>query len=161
MPEDLQPDRRSRRHSQEKMERVAFRLKRDDDGYPPADWEHLWARPVGDSMFKLDNTPFFARGVSYGDIVLVELREGMHVFDRVVRPSGHSTLRVILFKPELVDDLRSQLRALGSQTELSHIPGLIAVDVPPSVDLARVKALLAAGEAAGDWEYEEAAVRRV
>ena len=139
--------------------KVAFALTRDEDGYPPADWEHLWGRRVGDSLFELDNTPFFARGVSYHDVVLVDRREGLNVFREVVRKSGHSTLRVMLFEEKLTDELRSRLADLGCATELSHIPGLIAVDIPPSVELSQVRAILEEGERSGYWEYEEAAIR--
>lgn len=139
--------------------KVAFRLVRDEDGYPPADWEHLWAHSLGESLFVLDNTPFFARGASVGDVVLAEQSEGLNQFRRVVRPSLHSTLRVILFRQELADELRSQLRQLGCKSEQSHLPGLIAVDVPEPSLLGPVRDLLESGEVAGDWTYEEAAIR--
>jgi len=141
------------------MGKVAFHLAQDEDGYPPAEWEHLWGRRVGDSLYALDNTPFFARGVSFGDVVLVENRDGLNVFLEVVRPSGHSTIRVILFDQAHAQDIRKRLRDLACASELSHIPGLIAVDVPPTADLASVRRLLNSGEQSGQWEYEEAAVR--
>ena len=75
-------------------------------------------------------------------------------------PSRHSTLRVILFDERMVADLRTQLRNVGCATELGHVPGLLAVDVPPEVSLQAVRDLLDDGEHAGHWEYEEAAVRQ-
>jgi hypothetical protein len=45
---------------------------------------------------------------------------------------------------------------LGCLIERSHIPGLIALDVPPSTPWAEVKRLLAEGEAKERWGYEEA-----
>ena len=141
------------------MGKVAFPLTRDEDGYPPADWEHLWGRRLEESLYALDNTPFFARGVSFGDVVRVERRDGLNIYREVVQPSGHSTLRVILFEQAQAEVLRHRLRGLLCATEQSHIPGLVAVDVPPSADLTEVRRFLDEGEQAGLWEYEEAAVR--
>ena len=138
--------------------RVAFPLTRDAEGYPPADWEHLWAEPVGEMLFTLDSIPFFVRGVSVGDTVRAEWRDGMLVFRDVVDFAGHSTLRVVLFDMALRDALRHDLSGMGCETELSHSPALIAVDVPPSASLAALREFLASGEAAGSWEYEEGAV---
>lgn len=157
MSEELHTARRTST-APDSSSRVAFPLKRDEEGYPPADWEHLWARPIGDSLFEIDNTPFFARGVSFRDVVLAERQGGLNVFREVVRRSGHRTLRAILFDQTLTSALREQLRMVGCETELSHIPGLIAIDAPPSVALSRVRGLLDEGENAGHWEYEEAAV---
>src|SRR5262249_4817112 len=58
--------------------------------------ESLWAKPLGDDLYQLDNVPFHAYGLNYGDVVRAtedspelkpEIRE-------VVRPSGHQTIRV-------------------------------------------------------------------
>ena len=122
--------------------KVAFPLAQDEDGYPPVNWEHLWARRVGDSLFELDNTPFFARGVSYRDLVRAEEAEGMNVFRELVRPSGHSTIRVILFDQGLTGGLRRSLHDLGCASEAGHVPDLIAIDVPPTVNLTDVRKLL-------------------
>ncbi len=158
MSEDLHREQRTSTAPDANISRVAFSLIRDEEGYPPADWEHLWARPIGDSLFEIDNTPFFARGVSFRDVVFAERQGRLNVFREVVRRSGHRTLRAILFDQTLTSELREQLRMVGCETELSHIPGLIAIDVPPSVELSCVRELLDDGENAGHWEYEEAAV---
>lgn len=139
------------------LEKVAFRLTPDEDGFPPADWEHLWADSVGENQFRLDNTPFFAYGVSYGDIVST-VREGeLNVFETVVRPGGHSTVRVILMDKESTDDLFARVSEMGCQVETSHIPGYLAVDVPPLPLEPGLRHYLDEGEAAGLWEYEVSA----
>lgn len=139
--------------------RVAFRLIPDEDGYPPADWEHLWAIRRPDGNFQLDNTPFFAQGVSLGDVVATVPDEGMNVFHAVVERSGHSTIRVILFDESQVESLRSALRQRGCPSELSHVPGLVAIDIPPTVTLSDIRQYLDAGVADGLWDYEEASIR--
>ncbi|WP_375772541.1 DUF4265 domain-containing protein [Archangium gephyra] len=45
---------------------------------------------------------------------------------------------------------------LGCLSERSQIPGLIALDVPPSIRWREVKRLLVEGEAEERWDYEEA-----
>jgi len=152
----------------EDLVKVIFDLERDEDGYPPADYEHLWARPLGDNLYELDNTPFFVRGVSTSDVVVAEPDTDNNLrFKAVKTPSQHTTLRVIVFREtsdaraieERVRDLRTQLTNLGCSSELSHLPGLIAVDVPPEVSVESVTDVLAEGEARDLWEYEEAALR--
>lgn len=142
-----------------KYERVFFRLDKDEDGYPPDDWETVWAYEVEDGLYSLDNVPFFARGVSWGDVVSVE-REGDELhFKEVVRPSAHSVLRVIVFDQSEVDGLHEELKRMSCDTEQSHLPSLLSVDVPPTADLKEVRAFLDKGEADGRWEYEIASIR--
>lgn len=143
----------------EEQAKIAFRLVRDEDGYPPADWEHLWARAVGADLYLIDNTPFFVYGISFGDTVKAEPESGLLVYKQTVKRSLHSTLRVMVFREDQVDQLREMLASLGCPTELSHIRGLVAVDVPPAVSFPLVRALLGEGEERGDWEYEESALR--
>ena len=146
--------------SQRQQVKVSFRLERDKDGYPPADWEDLWAEQVSDDTCRLNNVPFFARGVACGDLVRVEHSRGRLNYRQVVETQGNSTLRVIVFDSEAVPSLRSRLTDLGCSTEQSHVEGLISVDVPKSADLKSVVAMLAQGETEGSWEYEEAALRQ-
>jgi len=151
-------------NEKQEMVKVGFKLDREKDDYPPADWEWMWARPVSDSTFKIDNTPFFAKGVSAGDIVTAEQTSGGLVFKDLVQPSGHSTVRVVVFRGDrndaevqaLVGHVRESLKSLGCSTELSHIPNLFSVDIPPGVDYSSVSALLSRKEGDGILEYEEA-----
>lgn len=146
--------------------RITFPLERDEDGYPPADNEVLWATRTGPGTFRLDNIPFYARGLSSGDVVAAEESErGPLRFKAVVEPSMHSTIRVVLAKncsdcrpiEERMSDLRGKLTALGCNTEANY-PGFFAVDVPPSVKLSEVREILSPGCEAGLWDYEEAAL---
>ncbi|NMO14677.1 DUF4265 domain-containing protein [Pyxidicoccus fallax] len=136
--------------------KVIFKLEKDEDDYPPADYEGLWARPLGAGLFQLDNVPFFARGVAYGDVVSASSVEQELRFQEVVRPSGHSTLRLIVHDEEDVPAVKALLEKLGCSIERSHIPGLISVDVPPQVSMAALKPVLDEGEAQERWGYEEA-----
>jgi len=145
--------------STKEAHKVSFLLEQDEEGYPPAQWEHLWASSAGPNRFVLDNTPFFVRGVSLGDLVLTEERDGLNLFRALVVPSGHSTLRVVLFDQGLRDRLRDALREQGCASELSHLPNLLSIDVPPEIEIDPVLHMLRRGHHEGRWDYEEAAVR--
>ena len=136
--------------------KVAFKLTRDEEGWPPADWETVWAIPRGPGQFELDNIPFFAQGVSSGDVIAAHTEDGELRFDEVVAPGGHSTVRVILYDVTRKEEMRELLKNLGAPTEGSHLPSLFAVDVPPAVDYERVIALL--DEHSDVLEYEESAI---
>ena len=146
------------------MVKIGFRLERDEDDYPPADWEWMWASGVGGFAFKIDRIPFFAKGIGCGDIVEAEETKDGLIFKRLIEPSGHSTVRVVIFRNGRNDEqsgaevggLREALRTMGCSTELSHIPNLITIDIPPEVDYQSVKTLLSEKEHDGFLEYEEA-----
>ncbi|MFL6603252.1 MAG: DUF4265 domain-containing protein [Steroidobacteraceae bacterium] len=138
--------------------KISFRLERDSDGYPPADWEHVWAKHAGDDLYEIDNIPFFAKSIALGDRVRARQVGSELTFMELVEPSGHSTLRVLMQDPSVTQGIRDELRGLGCESELSHIQGLISVDVPPNVEYSIVRALLDRREKTGVLEYEEAAL---
>jgi len=76
--------------------KVLFDLEQDEDGYPPAAAETLWAVRVGDRLFQIDNIPFFVRGIAVNDIVSATPEEGVFRYKEVVQPSGHGTIRLIV-----------------------------------------------------------------
>src|SRR5688572_8390613 len=57
--------------------------------------EWLWAFPTGDGSYRIDNIPFFAYDINYGDIVRCEPDpDGKLMLSEVVEPSGHLTFRL-------------------------------------------------------------------
>jgi|HubBroStandDraft_6_1064221.scaffolds.fasta_scaffold670914_2 hypothetical protein len=165
-PLDLPPSFERRPASPGKShERVSFDLLQDDQGYPPANSETMWALPLGGSQFCLDNIPFFVCGVSFFDII--EARQdanGHFKYVGLLQAGGHSTLRVILCDQpadprslqERAQELCNKVRQIGCSSEISHIAGLISVDVPPDVALAEVRSILNLGQNQRLWDYEEA-----
>ncbi|HMS08530.1 MAG TPA: DUF4265 domain-containing protein [Pyrinomonadaceae bacterium] len=142
-----------------KQYKVLFRLEQDEDGYPPNEWESLWATRDIRGFFIIDNIPFFVNGISCGDTVVAIERDGIYYFESIEKESGNSVLRVIVFEQKDVSDLRENLRGLGCESEQSHIPQLISIEVPESVSLDDVLAYLDEGESDGRWEYETASLR--
>lgn len=131
----------------------------------PREWhghssESLWAHPLPKSRYRLCNTPFFAKGVSFEDVVLVKKIDGMNWFLKIDAESGHSTYRLILEKPinsEGFAQFWTLLQKQGCSYESGDIGMLLilAVDVPPKADINKVFNLLEAGEQAAIWDFEE------
>jgi Domain of unknown function (DUF4265) len=145
--------------------KVHFDLVQDNQGYPPATSESIWAVPLGQARFHLDNIPFFVCGVSCFDIISARTEaNGLLKFDQLVNEGGHSTIRVLFYDnpsdPRSLtgraSELRNRFRELGCSSEQSHIPGLISIDIPPEVDITEPKLILDAGERDQNWSYEEA-----
>lgn len=149
-----------RAQSSEKQERkVIFRLEKDEDDYPPNDYEGLWATPVENGHYSVDNIPFFVRDISPGDIISIKDEEGKLFFDSVVAASTSSVIRVIVYDEGNVPMLRDSLHNLGCETEQSHIANLISVEIGQEVDFDTVTHFLNEGENRDEWEYETASIR--
>ena len=137
------------------MVKVVFALERDEHGWPPTSAESLWADDLGDGRYRLDNVPWFAHGVSDGDVVEAEERDGQLWFTRVVEHSGRSTFRVAVVEEDDVQHVRREFRDRGIGSELDGELSLIALDVPPGFDLAALQEVLEQGKADGRWDWEE------
>ncbi len=85
--------------------------------------------------------------------------QGLLKFKEVVKPSGHSTLRLIVYDEAEVSSVLEQFGKLGCTNEKSHISGLIALDVPPSVSLEALRQVLDSGMAQGRWDCGVSAKR--
>ena len=115
--------------------------------------ETLWALNLGEGRYQLDNTPWFAYGVSWQDVVeaVPEAEGGFPVFRRVVQKSGHRTLRTAL--PESATEaFLEEIKGLGCSFEGANRE-FIAIDVPPAVELQRVTDFLEEKEV--EWEYAD------
>lgn len=72
--------------------KVWFKL---EDAWHDSATESLWASNLGDGLYRLENSPFYAFGVSFLDTVTAIERYGRLWFDKVVLRGGHSTYRII------------------------------------------------------------------
>ncbi len=122
--------------------------------------ETMWATPLEDGTYEVDNSPFDVYEISYRDVVAARSEAGMLHFERVVKRGGHSTYRVKL-KPGAGHDhfmkYWPELALLGCTFEgASGHRRLYAIDVPQTSIVARVYACLEKLEKAGVWEFEEA-----
>ncbi|MBE3015004.1 DUF4265 domain-containing protein [Microbispora sp. NEAU-D428] len=148
---------------EENYVKVVFCLEQDEDGWPPAGSEALWAESTEDPhVVKLANTPFFALGVAWGDEVSVRKdSDGPWFYAGLVRESGHSAVRIIVNDRDRVGEFQDKLTEFGCAWEgISEFPGMIAVNVPPEVSYRTVRAWLDESEYLDLLDFEEGAVSR-
>jgi hypothetical protein len=101
--------------------------------------------------------PFYAPGVSYGDVVNAHHSSGQLAVTGVSARSGHSTYRVILndgITEEEFETAWLPMAKLGCTYERAT-PHLFGIDVPPATNVAQAYELLTAGQARGVWDFEE------
>jgi Domain of unknown function (DUF4265) len=117
--------------------------------------ETVWAESADGEHFVVLNTPFYAKGLSFEDVIAAHLTPDGHVFDGVLARGGHSTYRIVPSRStaDLAEAL-SALEALGCTWEEGPA-GMVALDVPPAVDIRDAYELLQAGLDLGRWDFEE------
>ena len=142
--------------------RVRFALERDEDGWPPAVSEGLWAEPLGGDNYRIENSPWYVNDLAAGDVVRATSDEGELWAVERVHASGRMTVRVIPLgpgEPEVkVQRVLELVQPLGVRTEGSLPQTIIALDIGPEIDLPELKRVLVAGEQSGTLSYDEGAV---
>lgn len=143
-------------------EHVRIRFELNPDDWHKSSAEGLWAKPLAIAgrqlSFELDNSPFFAKGVSYRDVVSAVEREGAYEFAGVISRSGHSTYRLAIEQEDnAFREWWTRLNDLGCTGERGECQGmkLFAVDVPPTSDIDAVHEILLEGKQLGIWHCEE------
>ena len=120
--------------------------------------ETLWAIPVEPNLYRLDNSPFFAYGVSWQDTVEARVgSDNVLEFVRCSKKSGNRTLRVIFqdykFADPETEEVLAGLRHLGCSYEGMQ-PRLISINVPPDANLSHVTDFLKR-QSGLQWEYAD------
>lgn len=135
--------------------KVLFRIPNEDGS---AEGETLWATHLDGDKYKLDNSPFYAYGVSWEDVVLAPFseEEQFPTFLEVVEKSGNRTVRVI-FDPPVEDGNQSDqilkgLVELGCDYEGANRK-YITVNIPPNINLESVRNYLIEHNAT--WEHAD------
>jgi hypothetical protein len=143
--------------------KVRFALE-PDDGWPPVGSEGMWAQPLGNGRFRIDNTPWFVRDLASGDVVEATFdSDGVLWAGARIEFSGRLTVRVIPFRAgPLGGDLQAVLDAfaeLGVSGE-GALPAyaIVALDIPPDSDHGAIIDLLLRGQDDGSWDFEEGCV---
>jgi hypothetical protein len=131
---------------------VWFRIEKDEDGYPKSqDWEQLWCDRT-ENGFRIDNIPFFVKGIAVGDIISTrETENATYEFDRVLARGGHDTYRIWLSEEmkDCADLVMKELENSGCQAEIT-LGRMIAVDVPPD-KIITVRDRLWKGQEEKEW----------
>jgi hypothetical protein len=125
--------------------------------------ESLWARPLGDELYELRSSPWYAFDLHFADVVRAVSDgpdEMLRILD-VVRRSGHKTLRVLfpldLAEAEKLEMLQSLHRWRGFHENCDG--RLYAIDVEPDGNYRAVCDQLEEWEKAGRLVYEPGTTR--
>jgi hypothetical protein len=126
---------------------------------PHGEIETLWATGVAPNQYELDNLPWYAYGVSAGDVVEAQPdAAGQLRMTRIVRKSGNRTIRVILaVTPDGQPTFESQQTLAGILERGCGYEGrnkiLFAVNIPAPVNLAGIAQYLT--DSGFRWEYAD------
>ena len=145
-------------HDWNELPDVYVRLPKDDEGYPPKDWEQLKAEPTDVAgVYRLRNTPFYARGLATGDEVATGTSsEGYYpVIQSVVRRSGYSTIRLLISGDENRRALIDYFVAHGCSLEFCReVKSLVAIAIPKTF-LDEVACYILSEKEKGRWGAED------
>ena len=97
--------------------------------------EVVWADPLAGSLFKLRNTPVYATGYSFGDVVDTETRDDRVYVTHAVERSGHSGFRIYALDGQECARATAILQEFGGVIFGSNLPTLFAVHIPRDVPL--------------------------
>lgn len=100
--------------------------------------ESIWATPLGNDLYRIENVPFYAYGLNFLDVVYATPDSGDTIPEirKVVNPSGHRTYR-ILFSKDTAREKQKELLDSLTKYEASYERAdstLVAVDIKPSGD---------------------------
>jgi hypothetical protein len=131
-----------------------------EDPAAPAFVEFLWGEPLEDGSFRIVSAPYYAKGIAYGDVVQVGEEPELH-FVRVLRPSGHSNLRVYLEPQVDAQKFLQRLEDIGCKVSPSEREQFYTVDVPEDVDITGVLDILSEGQDTGQCDWMDGSISQV
>lgn len=139
--------------------KVIFPIEKDEDGYPPVEYEGVWAQKISSSIYKIDNIPFFTYDACVDDEIAVVKKGDEYWFERNVKPSENSLLRIIYYSRADHQSVRDSLSAIGCDSERLGDLKIISVNVPDAKKLEEAREILDRLEDQELITYEEAILR--
>jgi hypothetical protein len=142
--------------------RVRFVLEQDDEGWPPAASEDIWAVPISPEVARVDSIPWFVQNIALDDLIGVRsVGEGRATYAEKLRWSGNCTIRIVPLADGPAAGIRELVDLLSPynvEIEIVEQFGIVAANVRSSVNVVALKKLLDQGERRGIWSYEEGCV---
>jgi hypothetical protein len=125
--------------------------------------ESLWATPLGNDLYRIENVPFFAYGLNFLDVVLAtaDSEELKPEVRKVISASGHRTYRV-MFPAEVNREKQIELLETLEQYEASFERAdgnNVAIDIKPTGDHISIYDLLDSYEEKGLLSFETCEAR--
>jgi hypothetical protein len=137
--------------------KVHFELAEPDSGISG---ESLWAAPLGENLYELQNSPWHVRNVNWLDVVEAIQRNDNEwpEFVRVHKRGGHRTIHLYILKAgkHLRQEILDECNRLGSTFE-NRDHSVHALDFPPGSDVAPAIEYLESLKAReiADWRINE------
>lgn len=125
--------------------------------------ESMWAKPLGNDLYEIQNIPFYAYGLNCLDIVKVDSTDKTKkpLVLEVVEPSGFKTLRIAFFEgfnEEAQSGLFNELKQFKVEVERDH-ESYVALSIEPEGDYDAVYDKLLRLEKTGVLEFETCETR--
>lgn len=139
--------------------KVVFRLEPDGGGFPPVSFESLISTELSDGEFRLENSPFFVREISYGCVVHATplAEQGCYEFERVVALSDFTSISIILLDRAVDDVLKNLFKARDCIVEYGEFGKLrmFAVAIPSAGNYPDIRERLVSLEESGQLSFAE------
>jgi len=104
--------------------------------------ELVWAELLDNGFYKVDNIPFYAPNVAYGDIISVEKEDDKFYFEDLIEASGNSTVQIVFFDKSKEKEIMHNLDILGCSWEGIEGGGYCALDIPLEIDYKNIQFFL-------------------
>ena len=138
--------------------KIKFPLEQDESGYPPESSEAMWAIPLGEGRYAIDNIPFYAKLVSDGDIVSASVIDGELIFEKILELSRNCTIRIVTLDDSDGSEVRKALEAIGCKIEGSGTYGFFSTSFDKGL-YPRVIDMVTELYERGVIDYEESSLR--
>jgi hypothetical protein len=143
------------------MEKVLFALD-IENGWPPVGTEGVWCERIGEN-YHLKNVPFFIPGIAAEDVFKAEPDPvNDHIFEfEIINESGHSVVWMMNNIDLDVSEFIEKLKKLGCCYEGFPRYSLAAIDVPPTINVDALNAVIDSYEEKGlefafpVWRFNE------
>lgn len=103
--------------------------------------ESVWALKE-ENGYRIKNIPFFAPNIAFDDIISIENDNGKLFFDDIIEESGNSTLQLIIYNENDIEEVTKKITSFHCGWEGSHLKGYISVNVPKEISYLPVKTFL-------------------
>ncbi|MBI6563547.1 DUF4265 domain-containing protein [Pseudomonas synxantha] len=141
------------------FKKLIFETIKDQDGYPPVEFESIWGIQITTNTFVIDNTPYYIYGLSKGDTVLATMKNNELFGSKIVSKGGHSTLRAFVEQSDIRQNIRDEIIKLGADCNSVTGGSLLAIDIPPVADFDRIDKFLSSVSNNDTIAYEDACLQ--
>lgn len=145
--------------NEENLTKIHLDLPRNEE----VGGESYWAEDLGNDLYRLRNTPFYAYGLNFYDIVYAksESADLKPSIIKVHKYCGHKTLRVIFLDEASAEERSARLSELNKYKAYHENANgiLFAIDIEPDGDYGKVCDILYEWENNGILSYETCEAR--